>query len=167
MTIPWLSVCLFFHFLLHWGLSPVTLCHSYVSLSNDGGTCTNLGTLGGYKTLWNVSVSTSLRKYLPALQETHLTRDTVSGLNFAWVERAYHSTHTTYSRGVSVLVHDSLDYEELHWLQAGWGNMCFYFVDCTLWNLFSPLCTFLPHTRIKPLGHCSNISWSTQTSLYM
>lgn len=61
-------------------------------------------------------VSTALQKHLKAicaLQETHLTSDTVSYLNFAWVGKVYHSTHTNYFRGVSVLVHHSLDFHEL------------------------------------------------------
>lgn len=61
-------------------------------------------------------VSSLLRKHLPAvcaLQETHLTADSVSCRNFRWVGKAYHSNHTSYSRGVSVLIHSSIDYEEL------------------------------------------------------
>lgn len=61
-------------------------------------------------------VSTALRKHLPvvcALQETHLVPETLSCLNFAWAEWAYHSTHTSYSRGVSVLIHCSPDFQLL------------------------------------------------------
>lgn len=61
-------------------------------------------------------VSSLLRKRLPAicaLQETHLTADSLSCINFRWVGRAYHSTHTSYSRGVSVLVPGSIDFVEL------------------------------------------------------
>lgn len=32
---------------------------------------------------------------------------------FRWVDKAYHFTHTACSRGVSVLIHGSLDYQEL------------------------------------------------------
>lgn len=61
-------------------------------------------------------VSSLMRKNLPAicaLQETHPTVDSVSCLNYRWVGRAYHSTHISYSRGVSVLIHSSIDFEEL------------------------------------------------------
>lgn len=74
--------------------------------------------------LWNIRglqnplkhtmVSTTLQKHLPAiraLQETHLVSDTLSCVNFSWVGWVYHSTHTSYSREVSVLVHQSLDFQ--------------------------------------------------------
>lgn len=71
---------------------------------------------GLHDPLKRTMVSSLLRKHLPAicaLQETHLTKDSLSCIGFRWVGKAYHSTHTSYSRGVSVLVHSSIEYVEL------------------------------------------------------
>lgn len=62
--------------------------------------------------LKSTMISSGLCKFYPAiiaLQETHLLRDNVSCLQYAWVGKSYHSTHTAYSRGVSVLIHKSSD----------------------------------------------------------
>lgn len=95
---------------------------------------------------WNISglhdplkrtmVSTALCKHLPAicaLQETHLTSETVSCLNFAWVGKAYHSIHTNYSRGVSVLIPGSLDIQELGHSMDTEGR--YVFLVCRIYNL--------------------------------
>lgn len=55
-----------------------------------------------------------MRKYLSAicvLQEINLTTDTLSCLGYSWVGWAFHSTHTSYSSWVSVLVHLTLDFQ--------------------------------------------------------
>lgn len=81
-------------------------------------------------------VSTSIRKYLPAicaLQEIHLSPDTWSCLNFRWVGRAYHSTHPLFSRGVSVLIHSALDYQELDSVVDSEGR--YVILYCRLFSL--------------------------------
>ncbi|XP_044142297.1 noncompact myelin-associated protein isoform X1 [Bufo gargarizans] len=42
--------------------------------------------------------------------ETHLTRETVSRLTTGWYSQSYHSTFSSSSRGVSVLIHNSVDF---------------------------------------------------------
>lgn len=57
-----------------------------------------------------------LKKYTPhicILQETHLVGGRVMGLKRLWVGHHYHATHTSYARGVSILVHRSLNFEPL------------------------------------------------------
>lgn len=56
-------------------------------------------------------VFTYIKKYNPhicILQETHLTGSRTLALKKPWVGSYYHSTYSTYSRGVSILVHKSL-----------------------------------------------------------
>lgn len=53
-------------------------------------------------------------QYQPAiisLQETHITRDTLQYVTKAWAKFAYHSMHSGYSRGVSILIHNSIPFE--------------------------------------------------------
>lgn len=60
---------------------------------------------GLHSPLKRTMIRMCLKKYIPGIlcyQETHLTADTVSFLGYSWVGKAYHSTHTSYSRGVSV-----------------------------------------------------------------
>lgn len=81
-------------------------------------------------------VSTSSHKYLPAifaLQETHPTSDTLSCLNLRWVGKMNFSTHTSFSRGASVLIHSSLDYQELECVvnDEGW----YVILYCPLFSL--------------------------------
>lgn len=61
-----------------------------------------------------LSIFMHIRKYNPhliCLQETHLVPDRISQLRKPWVQWSLHSTYSTYSRGVSLLVHRSLRWE--------------------------------------------------------
>lgn len=81
-------------------------------------------------------ISTCLRKFHPAiigLQETHLQGDTVGFLPYAWVGKAYHSTYSAFSRGVSVLIHKALAYQELDSLIDVSGR--FIFLYCKLYTI--------------------------------
>lgn len=81
-------------------------------------------------------VSTALWRHLPAicaLQETHLTEDTLSCLNFAWLGWAFHSTHTSFSRGVSVLIHRTLDFQVFDKLMDTEGR--YVFLMCHIFKL--------------------------------
>lgn len=54
-----------------------------------------------------------LKKYSPqlvVLQETHLVGSWILGLKKAWVGAHYHATYSSYSRGVSILVHKKLPF---------------------------------------------------------
>lgn len=54
-----------------------------------------------------------LKKYNPhicLLQETHLVGGRTLALRKPWVGAYYHSTYSSYSRGVSVLIHKSLGF---------------------------------------------------------
>lgn len=67
---------------------------------------------GLHNPLKRTMISMMLRKHLPAkcaFQEMHLTPDTLSFLGYSWVGWAFHSTHTSYLRGVSILEHRDLD----------------------------------------------------------
>lgn len=64
-------------------------------------------------------IFTYMKIYLPhicILQETHLTGGRILALKKPWVGSYYHSTYSSYSRGVSVLVHKSLQFNlsDLH-----------------------------------------------------
>lgn len=86
--------------------------------------------------LKRVMISSGLRKFHPAiiaLQETHLLGDNVGCLQYAWVGKSYHSTHTAYSRGVSVLIHKALAYQELDSLVDGAGR--YVFIYCKVYTL--------------------------------
>lgn len=102
-------------------------------------------------------VSTSLRKYLPAicaLQETHLIPDSLSCLKFRWVGKSYHCTHPSFSRGVSVLIHGSLDYQELDSVVDTEG---YVILHCQMFSLK----LYISHLRIviRSCGRCWNFSW--------
>lgn len=87
-----------------------------------------------------------LKKFYPAvlcLQETHLTTETKSSLKYAWIGWAYHSTHTSFSRGVSVVVHRSLDYQEYASKIDPEGS--FVFLHCRIGILKCILaCVYIP-----------------------
>lgn len=75
-------------------------------------------------------INSCLKKFhlaIVGLQETHLSKDTVGSLRFSWVGKAYYSTHTTYSRGVSVLVHKSLAYQEMDAVMDSLGRYVFLY----------------------------------------
>lgn len=58
-------------------------------------------------------IFTYIKKYNPhicILHETHLTGSRTLALKKPWVGSHYHSTYSTYSRGVSVLIHKSLPF---------------------------------------------------------
>lgn len=80
-------------------------------------------------------ISSCLRKFHPAiigLQETHLLGDTVGCLQYAWVGKSYHSTHSAYSRGVSVLIQSAgLPGDRLDSGRSG----RFIFIYCKLYTL--------------------------------
>lgn len=81
-------------------------------------------------------VTTILKKYSPAiyvLQDTHLVLETVSRMGFSWVGWAYHSTHTSYSRGVSVLVHCAVDFQMIDKLIDTEGR--YVIILCKIHNL--------------------------------
>lgn len=81
-------------------------------------------------------ISSCLRKFhtvIIGLQETHLTWDTVHCLHYPWMGKAYHSTHSAYSHGVSVLIHKTLAYQEIDSLVDSSG--CFIFLFCKLYTL--------------------------------
>lgn len=46
--------------------------------------------------------------HIVLLQETHLTGSGVLSLNRGWIQRAIHSTHSSYARGVAILIHKKL-----------------------------------------------------------
>lgn len=46
--------------------------------------------------------------HIVLLQETHLTGSRVLSLNRSWIQRAIHSTHSSYARGVAILIHKKL-----------------------------------------------------------
>lgn len=57
-----------------------------------------------------------IKKYNPhicILQETHLVGSKIRSLKCPWVGRHFHATHSGYSRGVSILIHKSLNFELL------------------------------------------------------
>ena len=87
-----------------------------------------------------------LKKYLPGVicfQETHLTVETVCFLKYAWVGKAYHSTHTSFSRGVSVLVHSALDFQEIDSAIDPEGR--YVFIHCKMGNLICVIaCVYIP-----------------------
>lgn len=96
----------------------------------------NWNVLGLYDPLKRVMVSSILNKYHPAiigLQEIHLTQESLSCLKYSWDQKVYHSTHTSYSRGVCVLIHKSLDLKELAVLSDPEGRYVFLF--CKLFTL--------------------------------
>lgn len=81
-------------------------------------------------------ITSCLRKFhlaIVSLQETHLTRDTVNFLQNPRVGKAYHSTHSAYSCGVSVLIHKSLAFQVLDSLIDPLG--CCVFLHCKLFTL--------------------------------
>ena len=91
---------------------------------------------GVHDPLKRTMIRSGLKKFLPAivgLQETHLTKDTVGCLGFSWVGKAYHSTHTSYSRGVSVLIHRSLAYQEMDAVVDALGR--YVFLYCKLFTV--------------------------------
>lgn len=58
-----------------------------------------------------------LQAFQPAiicLQETHLEIDTLSTLKRSWIGHSFHSTHSGYSRGVSVLIHRNIVFQSMH-----------------------------------------------------
>lgn len=80
-------------------------------------------------------VAAGLSRHHPAiygLQETHLTRDTLSWVQYAWAGWSYHSTHS-YSRGVCVLIHRSLVFNEIDVLVIREGR--YVFVPCQLFTM--------------------------------
>ena len=86
--------------------------------------------------LKRVMITAGLKKFHPAvigLQETHLQKDTVGFLQYAWVGKAYHSTYSAFSRGVSVLIHKALAYQEIDSLIDVSGR--FVFLYCKLYML--------------------------------
>lgn len=72
-------------------------------------------------------------------QETHLTAETMSSLWYSWVGRAYHSTHTSYFRGISVLIYGALGYREYDSVIDMEG--CFVFIHCRFYTLS---CVYIP-----------------------
>lgn len=76
-------------------------------------------------------------KTIPAaivcLQETHLSSDSVSCLTYSWLSGSYHSTHTNYSCGVSVLIHRALAFQQLSSRVDPDG--IFFFLDCKLYAI--------------------------------
>lgn len=130
-------------------------------------TCTDIGSWSffGYlcKTMdntsivtWNVRglnsplkramVNSVLRKYHPAIigmQETHLKRDTLCCLQYSWEGHIYHSTHTSYSRGVSVRVHKYLGFLEFQSAVDTEGRYIFlycrlYMITCIIAVVYMP-----------------------------
>lgn len=101
---------------------------------------------GIHDSLKSTMIFTSLRRYLPAicsLQETHLTPDSISCLKLSWVGWSYHSTHTSYLRGVSVLIHNSLDYQGIECVLDAEGRFvillcCIFALKCILAFLYVP-----------------------------
>lgn len=91
-------------------------------------------------------IFTCLKKFYPAiicLQETHLTAETKSCLKYTWIGWAYHSTHTSFSRGVSVVIHRSLDYQEYASKIDSEGR--FVFLHCRIGILHCVLaCVYVP-----------------------
>lgn len=91
---------------------------------------------GLHDPLKRAKVSSVLRRYHPAikgLQETHLTTKTLRCMNYSWAQQVYHSSHTTYSRGVCVLIHKALDYHELAKASNPEGR--YIFLHCKLFTL--------------------------------
>lgn len=88
-------------------------------------------------------VSTAPWKHLPIiclLPETHLIPETLSCVNFAWVWWAYHATHTSYSRGVSIMmIYRSLDFQLFDKVTQK-GDMCSYFADFSNWRAYLLRC---------------------------
>ena len=87
-----------------------------------------------------------LKFFLPGVicfQETHLTAETVCFLKYMWVGKAYHSTHTSFSRGVSVLVHNALDFQEIDSAADSEGR--YVFIHCKIGTLICVLaCVYIP-----------------------
>lgn len=74
-------------------------------------------------------------------QETHLIAETVCFLKYSWVGKAYHSTHTSFSGGVSVLIHGAVDYQEFVIDEDG----RFVFLHCRFNTLICVLaCVYIP-----------------------
>lgn len=81
-------------------------------------------------------VAATICKYHPGtygLQEIHLTKDDVSCVNFAWAGWSYQSTHSSYFRRVSVLIHHSLMLWELDLLVDTEAR--YIFLHCQLYAL--------------------------------
>lgn len=87
-----------------------------------------------------------LKKLYPAvicLQETHLTSESKSCMKYRWIGWSYHSTHTSFSRGVSVVIHSSLDYQEYDSKIDQKGR--FVFLHCHFGILICVLaCVYIP-----------------------
>lgn len=72
----------------------------------------NVGGMGSPKK--RIALFMHIRKYNPhviCLQETHLIPEKVSQLLKPWVQWSVHFTHSSYSRGVSLLVHRNFRWE--------------------------------------------------------
>lgn len=62
------------------------------------------------KKLAVLSVLENYRVDLVCLQETHLTRDTTQFLQMHKFQHQYHAVHSSYSRGVSILVRTGVNF---------------------------------------------------------
>lgn len=94
-------------------------------------------------------ISTVMRRIHPAiigLQETHLQDNTVSFLQYAWVGKAYHSTYSAFSRGVSVLIHKAIAYQELDSLIDISGR--FIFLHCKIYTNYHDSGIYLHTTPV-------------------
>lgn len=64
-------------------------------------------------------------------------------LKYAWVGKAYHSTHTSYLRGVSVMIHNSVDFQEFDVCVDDEGR--YVFLHCRVGKLNCILaCVYVP-----------------------
>lgn len=83
-------------------------------------------------------------KPIPAcFQDTHLTLASVSCLNYSWLLGSYHSTHTSYSCRVSVLIHRALAFRELSSRVV--PDSSFVFLYCDLYAITTVLAfVFIP-----------------------
>lgn len=111
---------------------------------------------------WNVRglhrplVNTVFCKYQPAiceLQEAHFMKKILSCLRYFWTGYAYHSVYSSIFRGVSILLHRSLDFQELASIVDVKGSYIFihcklYTVTCILAMVYS---VFLFHYGIKTI----------------
>lgn len=104
------------------------------------------------------SMFSFLCKYNPhvvCLQETHLVSDTISHVRKTWVQWSSHSTHSTYSRGVSLLIHKRLRWEVGQVLKD--HEVHFVFVHTWIDSRpFVILCLYIPSPGSR---FYSSVSW--------
>lgn len=89
-----------------------------------------------------------------SLQETHLTSATLSLLGWI-VDGEFHSIHPSFSRGVSVLVHWSLEFQAYHSPMDSEGRYIFiYYYFCSLAAVnFVLVCIYIPLPFSKVVLH--------------